>query len=89
MEMPSDRRHEYSKVVSSLLAERLVMLYQTCMPHGDLQRARDLMTEALTLCDALGESLAGARLQYALDTLPGDKTENRVREDRHPWRESE
>ncbi len=40
------------------------------MRQPDLHRAQALMTEALAICDANGQTLAAARLQWALDTLP-------------------
>jgi hypothetical protein len=59
------------------------------MESGDRQRACDLMTEALALCDGLGESLAAARLQLALDMLRPREAQNRVREEHTPWSPSE
>lgn len=47
------------------------------------------MIEALALCDNLGESLAAARLQLALDTLRAQPVENRLREEPRPWGSSE
>ena len=51
----------------------------------DRAHARELINEALRLCDDLGEHIAAARLQLALDTLPEKQSEHRVREHRLPW----
>lgn len=59
------------------------------MSSSDRQRACDLMVEALALCDRLGEDIAAARLQLALDTLQSRGWEHSLREDRIPWSPSE
>lgn len=59
------------------------------MSSSDRRRACDLMTEALSLCDRLGEDVAAARLQLALDTLLAREPERRLREDRIPWSPSQ
>ena len=52
------------------------------MPPTDLQHARALIEEALRLCDANGESLVAAKLQWALDTLG---SQSRVRDHVKRW----
>lgn len=59
------------------------------MSPRDLERARALMTEALELFDLSGASIAAARLQWVLDTLPECRSANRVREERRTWRPSD
>jgi hypothetical protein len=78
-----------SEAVRSTLADGGSGVYRLAVQSDDLQRARGLVEEALSICDAHGESLVAIKLQWALDTLPRNRRENRLREEAVPWRVSD
>ncbi len=72
-----------------MLADAGARVYLPAVQSDDLQRARDLVEEALSICDAHGENLVAIKLQWALDTLPRDRSRDRLREESVPWRTSD
>jgi hypothetical protein len=51
---------------------------------SDIERAKALAMEAITLCDELGLEISAAHFQLGFDSLPQGATV-RVREDRAAW----